>query len=83
MEALNKNVPRVLIVDDVEANRFILRDVIWDMNNYPILAESGLQALKIVQHIKPNLIILDIAMPEMDGFEVPSLRLPLVMSTAI
>ena len=70
MEALNKNVPRVLIVDDVEANRFILRDVILEMKNYPILVESGLQALKILQHIKPQLIILDIAMPEMDGFEV-------------
>ena len=56
MEALNKNVPRVLIVDDVETNRFILRDIILDMENYPILAENGLQALKIVQHIKPQLI---------------------------
>ena len=70
METWNKNVPRVLIVDDVETNRFILRDVISDMGNYPILAENGLQALKIVQHIKPQLIILDIAMPGMDGFEV-------------
>ena len=70
MDALNKNVPRVLIVDDVETNRFILRDVILDMGNYPILAENGLQALKIVQHIKPQLIILDIAMPGIDGFEV-------------
>ena len=52
METLNKNIPRVLIVDDVETNRFILRDVISEMGNYPILAENGLQALKIVQHIK-------------------------------
>ena len=70
METLNKNVPRVLIVDDVETNRFILKEVIAEMGNYPILAENGLQALKIVQHIKPQLIILDIAMPGMDGFEV-------------
>lgn len=70
MEATNKNIPRILIVDDVETNRFILRDVIADMGNYPILAESGAQALKIVQHLKPQLIILDIAMPEMDGYEV-------------
>ena len=70
MEAKNRNVPHVLIVDDIEANRFILRDVILDMGNYPILAENGMQALKIVEHIKPQLIILDIAMPEMDGFEV-------------
>ena len=70
METWNKNVPRVLIVDDVETNRFILRDVISDMGNYPILAENGMQAMKIIQHIKPQLIILDIAMPGMDGFEV-------------
>lgn len=67
---VNKNIPRVLIVDDVETNRFILRDVIIEMGNYPILAESGMQALKIIEHIRPQLIILDIAMPEMDGFEV-------------
>ena len=70
MEATNKNIPRILIVDDVETNRFILRDVIADMGNYPILAESGEQALKIVRHLKPQLIILDIAMPGMDGYEV-------------
>ncbi len=70
METMNNNIPRILIVDDIEANRFILRDVILDMGNYPILAENGVQALKIVQHIRPHLIILDIAMPEMDGFEV-------------
>lgn len=66
----NKAVPRILIVDDVEANRFILRDVITDMGYQPVLTENGIQALKMVQHIKPQLIILDIAMPELDGYEV-------------
>lgn len=63
-------IPRILIVDDVEANRFVLRDIITDMGYQPILTENGSQALKMVQHIKPQLIILDIAMPEMDGYEV-------------
>ena len=66
----SKTVPRVLVVDDVEANRFILRDIILEMGFQPILAENGLQALKIVQRIKPQLIIMDIAMPEMNGYEV-------------
>ena len=70
METVCKTVPRVLIVDDVEANRFVLRNVIMDMGYCPVLTENGLQALKMVQHIDPQLIILDIAMPEMDGFEV-------------
>ena len=68
--SINKNISRILIVDDVEANRFILRDIIQEMGYQPVLTESGAQALKIVQHIKPQLIILDIAMPEMDGYEV-------------
>lgn len=61
---------RILVVDDVEANRFVLRDIISDMGIQPILTENGAQALRMVQHIKPQLIILDIAMPEMDGYEV-------------
>lgn len=70
MEAVNKNISKVLIVDDVEANRYVLKNVIFDMGHFPILAENGAQALKIVERMKPELIILDIAMPGMDGFEV-------------
>lgn len=66
----NKTVPRILIVDDVETNRFVLRNIISDMGYQPILTENGMQALKVVEHIMPQLIILDIAMPEMDGYEV-------------
>ncbi len=69
-EKTKKLVPRILIVDDVEANRFILRDIITEMGYIPILTENGIQALRMVEHIKPQLIILDIAMPEMDGYEV-------------
>ena len=65
-----KAIPRVLIADDVEANRFVLRDIITEMGYQPILTENGVQALKMIQHIKPQLMILDIAMPEMDGYEV-------------
>lgn len=70
MEGASKELSRVLIVDDVEANRFVLRDIIADMGYQPVLTENGLQALKILQRIRPQLIILDIAMPEMDGYEV-------------
>jgi len=61
---------RILIVDDVETNRFILRDIMQELGHQPVLTESGVQALKMVQRMKPDLIILDIAMPEMDGYEV-------------
>jgi len=69
-EGTTKIIPRILIVDDVETNRFILRDIITEMRYQPILTENGEQALKVVQHIRPQLIILDIAMPGMDGYEV-------------
>lgn len=63
------DIKKIMIVDDVEANRFILRNIIVDMGHQPILAENGVQALKILEHIVPNLILLDVSMPEMDGFE--------------
>lgn len=69
-EGNTKEMTRILIVDDVEANRFVLRDIITEMGYQPVLTENGMQALKMVQHIRPDLIILDIAMPEMDGYEV-------------
>ena len=61
---------RILIVDDVETNRYVLRNIIVDMGYQPVLAENGLQALKIVQRVPVSLILLDISMPEMDGYEL-------------
>lgn len=60
---------RILIVDDVEANRFILKNIIVDMGYQPVLAENGVQALKIFPICHPQLILLDVSMPEMDGYE--------------
>ena len=60
---------RILIIDDVETNRFVLRRIISDMGYQPVLAENGMQGLKIMERIIPDLILLDVAMPEMDGFE--------------
>ena len=64
---------KILIVDDVEANRFVLRNIISEMGHLPVLAENGVQSLKIMEKIKPNLILLDVAMPEMDGYEATKL----------
>lgn len=70
MENASSQKPRILIVDDVEGNRFILRNIIADMDYQPVLAENGVQALKIVQRCIPQLVLLDIAMPQMDGYEL-------------
>ena len=66
----SKDKPRILIVDDVETNRFTLRDIIADMGCQPILTENGEQALKIVERFPLSLIISDVAMPVMDGYEM-------------
>lgn len=70
MEHTNSQKPRILIVDDVEGNRFILRNIIIDMGYQPVLAENGMQALKIFPKCKPQLVLLDISMPHMDGYEL-------------
>ena len=69
-EKRSKVLPRILVVDDVDTNRFILRDIITEMGYQPILTENGEQALRMIQHVNPQLVILDIAMPGMSGYEV-------------
>ena len=68
-ENITKEIVKILVVDDVDANRFVLRDIIQEMGHQPVLAENGMQALKIMERIRPQLMILDIAMPGMDGYE--------------
>ena len=59
----------VLVVDDEPANIDILLGILSPYYNVKV-APSGAVALKIVQQFTPDLILLDIMMPEMDGFEV-------------
>lgn len=66
---VGKQPPMILIVDDVEMNRFSLKNIISDMGYQAVLAENGIQALKIMEHCRPSLILLDVSMPEMDGYE--------------
>ncbi len=60
---------RVLIVDDTPANIQTLAATLKD-KGYPIsVATNGKQALDVVARVRPALILLDVMMPEMDGFE--------------
>lgn len=72
MEYADGNVPKetVLIVDDVESNRMILGEIIKDMGCCSVLAESGEAALKMVDECQPKLILTDISMPGMSGYEL-------------
>lgn len=60
---------RILLVDDLEENRMLLEVILED--NYELLhAASGHECLDIVNHSAPDLILLDVTMPGMDGYEV-------------
>jgi adenylate cyclase len=82
--------PRILIVDDTPANVHILQARLA-ANGYDIVtATDGEAALVAVKETQPDLILLDVMMPKMDGFEVcrrlradPSLPfIPIIMVTA-
>lgn len=60
----------ILIVDDSELNIQVLSDILKEKSYRIALARSGRVALEFVEMKKPDLILLDIMMPEIDGFEV-------------
>jgi DNA-binding response OmpR family regulator len=63
--------PLILIVDDVPKNLQVLASILKSEEKYDIAAASSAdKALKIVENILPDLILLDVMMPEMDGFEL-------------
>ncbi|MCK5537497.1 MAG: response regulator [Bacteroidales bacterium] len=65
-----KNKQTVLIVDDIADNLNIAASAIIGHDINVILAQSGEQAIATTEKFHPDLILLDIMMPEMNGFEV-------------
>jgi len=62
--------PRVLIVDDDEQNLELLQAYLEDIECETIPAYDGPTALEIASSKKPDLVLLDVMMPKMSGFEV-------------
>jgi DNA-binding NtrC family response regulator len=60
---------KILLVDDDDNVRSIIADNLRDCGFFPIEASSGFAALDILQKAKPSVILLDLKMPGMDGFE--------------
>ncbi|KJU82702.1 two-component hybrid sensor and regulator [Candidatus Magnetobacterium bavaricum] len=66
---MSENKYGVLIVDDEPVNRQLLRQIL--MERYRLyFATDGVNALEVVVKVRPDLILLDIMMPQMDGYEV-------------
>ncbi len=90
MDPGQKNAPRILIVDDDPANISMVRALLESEGYELTSAESGKAALESVAEQIPDLILLDIQMPDMDGYEVcdslhndpETKRVPVVMFTA-
>jgi twitching motility two-component system response regulator PilH len=59
---------KVLIVDDSAVDRGNLERIVTNAGHTAILAESGLQAIERAKRDKPDIILMDVNMPEMDGF---------------
>ncbi len=82
----------ILIVDDNPNNIYAIKSVLSKLEGYNIIeALNGQEALKICSVEKIDLILLDIQMPEMDGFEVAGMlksvrktkNIPIIFLTAV
>jgi len=62
--------PKILVVDDQEQMRWTLRNIIERAGMRVVEAEDGSNALDIIQHHSPHVLLLDMRMPGMSGFEV-------------
>ncbi len=60
----------VLVVDDVPINLILVKKMLSKFNFNVITADNGARALASIKEKQPDLLLLDILMPEMDGFEV-------------
>lgn len=83
--------PVVLVVDDNQQNLELLQAYLEDIDCTTVPAKDGLQALDIAAKQSPDLILLDIMMPKMSGFEVcrrlkndpKTADIPVIMVTAL
>jgi threonine synthase len=83
--------PKIAIVEDTAEARRLIRRILQSQGNFTILeATNGREGLELIQREFPDLVILDLMMPEMDGFTViEALRanpetatIPVIVATA-
>ena len=81
----------ILVVDDTEANRRLLGDLLGITGYRVLTASSGAEALALIRDQRPDLVLLDVIMPGMSGYDVcrrirddvNAAMLPVVMITAL
>jgi two-component system alkaline phosphatase synthesis response regulator PhoP len=84
-------IPVILVVDDNQQNLELIQAYLEDLECETLPANDGFKALDIVKKKKPDLILLDVMMPRMSGFEVcrrlkkdpKTSNIPIIMVTAL
>lgn len=87
----DKGEPSVLVVDDNQQNLELLLAYLEDVDCKTLAASDGAEALEVVKTSSPDLILLDVMMPKMSGFEVcrrikndpKTTDIPVIMVTAL
>jgi CheY-like chemotaxis protein len=87
----NEKIPVILIVDDNSQNLELLQAYLEELDCETIAAYDGPEALDLVAKRQPDLLLLDIMMPKMSGFEVckrikndpKTCNIPVIMVTAL
>ena len=64
------HMPKILLVEDNEMNRYMLSRRLQRRGYHIVTAENGEQGLSLARLEAPDLILMDITLPEMDGWEV-------------
>jgi len=90
-EKEQEKTPVVLVVDDNQQNLELLQAYLEDVDCETVPARDGPEALEIVGQKTPDLILLDVMMPKMSGFEVckrikndpKTSDIPIIMVTAL
>jgi two-component system alkaline phosphatase synthesis response regulator PhoP len=91
MNDSGKEIAKILVVDDNEQNLELIQAYLEDIECKTIPAQDGIIALDIIKANKPDLVLLDVMMPKMSGFEVcrriknnpATADLPVIMVTAL
>lgn len=79
---------RILVVEDDENQRLLCQEILTDEGYDVVVAGDGKEALKKVEQNLPDLVVLDIVMPEMDGMEAMTRilrkhrKVPVILNTS-
>lgn len=86
----NQNPRKVLVIDDEEVSRYLVRQLFFHGPTEVIEAENGADGLRFAREEQPNVILLDLLMPDLNGFQVleqlkadaRTSHIPVILSTS-